>query len=226
MTKYVYGCLSAPEADPRDLQMGDAVAGAVLPSHRLWRHGPILDQGQTPQCVAHAGTAWGNCLPVDDHWQEQVAHDIYAACKKVDGNNEDGTYVRSLAKVLVAAPYARVGKYAFGDIDAARAFVLGVGPVVQGIPWTEGMETPDANGVIHPTGEVVGGHGTCIIGSTGQTDADMAVIQNSWTIKWGLRGLCYILWGELRTVAYGTAGFRPEFMSAIELPLGVAPVAA
>ena len=221
----IYGCKSAPEPDPRDLRLVDACAGAVVPKSRLWRHGPILDQGQTSECVAHAATAWANCLPVDDNWGEDQAHDLYRSCKIVDGEwspasgkpvPQDGTFVRSAAKAL--REVGRIGKYAFGDIDAARLFVLSTGPVVQGIPWLAGMEAPDAKGRIHAAGAVMGGHGTCIIGSTGWTDADDAVIQNSWGIGWAKDGICVITWGELRKAAYGTSGFRPEFMAAAELP--------
>jgi hypothetical protein len=59
------------------------------------------------------------------------------------------------------------------------------GPIIVGTEWTEGMFTPDADGVIVPTGPVAGGHEYEILGWNEETRFFKMV--NSWG-AWGPLG--------------------------------------
>jgi len=184
-------------------------------TERFWDIGPILDQGSTPHCVGFSSAGWGNCLPVDDDWQDKDGHAIYRECKVLDGelDGENGSYVRTAAKVLQNRE--RIDNYAFGSVSDAHRFLLTQGPVVFGIDWYSGMGDPDENGVIRPTGYVAGGHAILAYGA----DENYCHLQNSWGKSWGNDGCCKISWADLET-CFGQWG---EAMAAVELPLDAPP---
>jgi hypothetical protein len=88
------------------------------------------------------------------------------------------------------------------------------GPAVLGINWHEGMWHPDADGFIHPTGSVVGGHAILaravrIVWRNGHGPATMdnvdvqksyVTLRNSWGRDWGLGGDCRITVLELNAL--------------------------
>jgi len=75
----------------------------------------------------------------------------------------------------------------------------------------EGMYTPDADNMIRPTGEVVGGHAYLGLGLTPKGYA----IKNSWGSQWGDNGVAYISLDDFQNIfRYGG-----EAMTAVELPL-------
>lgn len=79
-----------------------------------------------------------------------------------------------------------------------------------GTAWHEGMFSPDANNVIHPTGNVVGGHAYII---DELKDGNLYGIQNSWGNYWGVNGKAYISEGDLASI-FSNGG---EALSAVEL---------
>ena len=183
--------------DDRDYKLADYLKPALGVFAMSWQHGPILDQGASPTCCGHGGAAWGDCLPVDDNWGEDVALALYAECKAIDGDNQDGSTVRSLAKALKAR--GRLSKYAFGTLAEARAFILAQGPVILGIDWTDDMFMPDGSGVVHAGGPVAGGHCLLAFGA----DESYCFLQNSWGTAWGTHGCCKISWADLAKVFAG-----------------------
>lgn len=146
---------------------------------------PILDQGNTGHCVGFTGADWENALPVDDHVQNAAGEDLYYACKVVDGEpgQENGSYVRSLMKVLKAR--GRLTAYAAANtIDEVWAFVANHGPVCWGIGWTNSMFKPDATGLVVPVGPDVGGHAIIQYG----VDGEFGLMLNHWGPDWGVGG--------------------------------------
>jgi hypothetical protein len=87
----------------------------------------------------------------------------------------------------------RIESYYFGTYRQALEFVGNHGTVVIGVNWYEGMNKTDSDGVIAPTGKVVGGHCLLWVGIEGE----YAVLQNSWGIGWGVYGKCRILLSDL-----------------------------
>jgi len=220
--KYGLGRRPSPP-DARDYRLAALVAklepGAQL---RIWpTDADALNQEQTPHCVGAGWCGWGNCLPVDDQFGNDDLHEVYYEAKVYDGqpkgspDAETGSTVRSGAKAMRAR--GRIAAYYFAEsIAEAAEFVANHGPVVLGIDWYEGFTVP-LDGVIVPTGKVIGGH--CILWRG--VDGPYAVLRNSWGKGWGKDGDCRIRLDYL-TVIWAHQG---EAAAATEAPLAApAPV--
>lgn len=209
-----FGCIPSPP-DERDYKLADYLVPTSVDA-RIWQIGPTLDQNPTPQCVAFGFTDWGNCLPVDDGWSADYAHDFYAACKRIDGYAGDGTYPRVAAKVMQQR--GRMNRYAFGNLQEMKAFILASGPVPFAVAWNSGMGSPNGEGVVSPS---AGGFPLehCVLAYG--ADPTYLYFQNSWGTGWGVNGTAKITWTDLATAwtVYG------EACAAVELPLGTpAPI--
>src|SRR5574337_1891017 len=109
---------------------------------------------------------WGNTEPTADTYVESDARAIYYEATVIDGSpdnpdspggGQQGSTVRSGAKAMQNR--GKLKNYAFtSSLDTAIKWVQAQGPVVVGSDWTNDMFTPDANGLVRPTGAVVGGH--------------------------------------------------------------------
>jgi len=202
--------------DERDYKLANYLKPVTLPVSTFWDRGhAVLDQKDTGHCVGFGWAQWGNTLPVNDNFLAIDAHNIYYEAKAIEGDpkGEDGAYGRDGAKAMKAR--GRLNAYAFGDINDARQFLLTQGPVCFGLDWYEGMFTPDAQGVIRPTGKVKGGHWIVAYGC----DANYVYFENSWGSDWGIDGTCKMEW---RDVAY-LMSQQGEACAAVELPLPVVP---
>ncbi len=166
---------------------------AVSPSVRFkyYTTGPVLDQGDTPQCVAYATVQFLMTGPIVNKYPAGPS-DLYAQCQLVDewaGTVHDGTTVRAAMKVLQNKGYVSGYNWAY-DIGTVVNYVLTRGPMVLGTNWSEDMFNPDKKGFIRYTGTVVGGHSYMLKG----INLDLACpdgtkgafrIQNSWGMHWG-----------------------------------------
>lgn len=116
----------------------------------------------------------------------------------------EGTSVISAAKHLKNATLYKEYRWAFSLNDVLLA--LGYeGPGVLGCNWREGMMTPDADGFIKPTGEVVGGHAILIRG----VDVTRKIVRltNSWGKTWGKSGDCFMTFADLEFVLKDSGEF-------------------
>ncbi|HEY5473260.1 MAG TPA: C1 family peptidase [Candidatus Limnocylindrales bacterium] len=199
--------------DDRDYKLATYLHPSFGITQMYWGVGPVLDQGDSGHCVGFGFADWGNTLPVDDDYSGADGDAIYYECKVIDGEprQEDGTSVRSGAKAMKQR--GRLAAYAFGSLPDAKTFLLNHGPVVFGIDWYDGMFTPNASGVVRPTGSVAGGHGIAAYGA----DATYCYLQNSWGTSWGQGGKCKITWADL-AVCMANGG---EACAAVELPVFV-----
>lgn len=163
---------------------------AVQSKSKLWKPGPSIDQKQTPHCVGFSGENWQLCSPTMDPLPQVVPGDVlYAECKNVDGDNQDGSTTNSLLKVLRDRGMIEKWVWAY-NVNVIKAWILSRGPVFLGSYWMEGMMRPDANGFIAPSYAAVGGHETLITGYRASSDAFR--IKNSWGDAWGDKGSCWI----------------------------------
>lgn len=90
-------------------------------------------------------------------------------------------------------------RWAFSINDVILSLIY-IGPVVLGIYWYESMcEAP--NGILTPSGMLVGGHCLTAIGfytSHKDLDGDAGILlQNSWGREWGKEGLALIRVNDL-----------------------------
>lgn len=162
---------------------------------KLWPDALQLDQGQTPHCVGFAWAQWGNSEPVVDEFQNGDGHALYYECKIIDGEPqaENGSQTRSGAKAMQQR--GKLGEYVFAKTTAEiTAWILKMGPVVVGTDWDGQMFHPDANGYLHPNGQVEGGHEWLLLGyddgdpNSYRDKEPFYTMQNSWGLGWGERG--------------------------------------
>lgn len=147
--------------DDRDAAYSLRAITAPLPERTTpWQIGPVLDQGQTPECVAYTGREWLNAEPQNypdpNNPSPQQLYDLAQANDGIAGPHE-GSNDRGLMKGLQSL--GLVGDFHWAaNVDDAIQYLLTTGTLMCGSNWTQGMFTPDSNGFIWPLGPVEGGH--------------------------------------------------------------------
>ena len=196
MADYGLGAHPSPP-DPRDFPLELPPLTAPLPKRYVWAGlGPLLNQGNTPECVAysHVGLKqWeekrdGNgIVPFDPDW-------LYRECKRIDGMpGTDGTTGRAAMKVLkaqgcatkghpeMAVHYRIAAYYAVPlSVDSIKRAILAYGPVTTGEEWPYSWFSPVHNVVPKPAGGIAGGHETLRYGWDDDAAGGSWYIRNSW----------------------------------------------
>lgn len=187
------------------------------PRSHTWPCDQHYDQGPDGSCVGHAWAHELRAKPVViDDIDHAFALWIYKTAQKYDewpGTNYDGTSVLAGAKVIQGRPPAMpegrglMGEYRwiFGDIDDLIKTLGYFGPVVLGTNWYAGMMDADADGFIHRTGDMVGGHAILIKGvklapKTKPATSGAVRLHNSWGESWGQGGDCWLSIADLETL--------------------------
>jgi hypothetical protein len=203
-----------PRFDPRskNFPVRATLRSSIRRRNKLWKVGPILDQGYEGACVGFGWTAEALSTPVAVrlHWMrvevprdpDKFARLVYRNAQRIDewaGEDYEGTSVLAGAKAMKQFGLLREYRWAF-NIEQVADAVLSKGPVVIGIPWYEGMyEAP--NGVLRRSGALVGGHCLLVVGyhvaDPELGGEDGFVLQNSWGASWGKNGLAKIKKSEL-----------------------------
>jgi hypothetical protein len=165
-------------------------------NHR--HYGGILDQGQLGSCTGNAAAQARNTAPLhktgDTALTEKDALAIYELATKIDGfpgqypPDDTGSSGLAAAKALLQKGLITSYKHAF--TVAAALTALQKDPVITGVNWYEGFDTPDDNGLVEISGQIRGGHEICVVGfEKGDTlDSSRLKILNSWGTSWGLNG--------------------------------------
>lgn len=165
---------------------------------KLWSISVTLDQGQEGECVGHG---WAHCLAADPDpnpvvgtttLQNPEAEHLYERAQFFDGSKPDeqsGASVGGGAKAVQEQSYATAFHWMTSVADV-QAAVLDLGPVVLGINWYADMMDVDAQGLVHPTGRLAGGH--CLIDRGYDPATGLHTLHNSWGASWGLSGDCLI----------------------------------
>jgi hypothetical protein len=152
-----FGRLVAP-ADARDLNYPiraamhqiHALGAKPTPRKRDYVDGPLLDQGNAPQCVGYSTRDFINGAPiVTKVGVGPSATEIYKGAQGLDewpGSNYDGTSVRGAMKYLQEQKL--ISSYVWGQtVDAAIEWMNGgYGTVLVGTNWYAEMSDVDANG--------------------------------------------------------------------------------
>ncbi len=191
------------------------VAPKVLPQRHLFHRGPVLDQGQTPRCVAFAWTDFLTCGPIGNKLaKDPDPQKVYDLAQELDEFADtppgDGTSVRGGAKALTQLGY--LNGYAFAESveEIANAIWSGATPVVMGTSWLEGMDDTEkfaGHDFIRATGEELGGHAYLAYGvdrnvSCPDGTKGAVRLQNSWGVQWGNNGGMWISLGDLATLLH------------------------
>jgi hypothetical protein len=168
-----FGRLVAPK-DARDLNFRMVTARAQIideigkpkPRKRAYQDGPLLDQGQTPQCVGYSTRGFLDGAPIMSKPNEgPSATTIYKMAQDNDewpGNNYDGTSVRGAMKALQKA--GQISSYVWGQtVEHAIAWMNdGYGTCLVGTNWYAEMSDVDSDGFMRepPTSlsTPIGGH--------------------------------------------------------------------
>jgi hypothetical protein len=174
---------------------------APLRSIQHERHVPIFDQGSLGSCTGNAAvgciatglfydTITDLDVPEIRTLDEAAAVYVYGAATSVDPfpgtypPQDTGSDGLSVAKVLQRVGAISGYEHAFG-IDQALAALMTV-PLIVGTTWLSGMYEPDAEGIVHPTGTVEGGHEYVM--DSYNADRHLIGFTNSWGPYWGQRG--------------------------------------
>jgi C1A family cysteine protease len=217
-----------------------APAKAPSVSHRRWFAPAVLDQGNTPECVAFASTAYLMAGPVTNpqelegrKWERTGIDTLYALCQKVDGIAEphEGTTVRAAMKVLQSETFVTEYLWAYTIADVVN-WILTTGPMVFGTDWLNSMFEPrDFHGTpfinYDPASGLAGGHAYLVFGADNAKvcpDGSIGALemQNSWGTSWGRGGRAYL---SYRTAAALLAEWG-EAACAREVKMKPAPSAA
>ena len=191
--------------DPRSR---DYPADATQPIKSIaWlRRSPIFDQGNVGSCTGNAAAGW---LATDSLHRvgradvtEDVALKIYSKATHLDRvkgvypPDDTGSSGLAVAKAmralgLTTGPY----RHAFGLDHMLSALQLS--PVLVGITWLTGCDTPGKDGIASYRGKVRGGHE--ILADEIDTDAELVWFQNSWGTGWGRHGRFALSFSDVTT---------------------------
>jgi hypothetical protein len=209
----------------RDIKVRGAVLGEKPFRSYTWSVNQWLDQGQEGRCVefglCHEMLARPVVCPRGDIDQILAERSIYWPAQQED-QWEGGSYPGAspvyegtsvLAGARVAARLGYYDEYRWGlDVEDMARMVGYKGPAVIGVNWYTGMFDTDAQGWLHTTGTVEGGH--CLLAFAvkvvwkegrvsnlpGAVDYDLSYFRlwNSWGPDWGVRGTAKISWTDMK----------------------------
>jgi hypothetical protein len=203
------------EHDPRsrayDIEPADHTPGP--PRAVLWRRlSPILDQGDLGSCTGNAMAGWLGSEPYSEtvtdaaRYGEQFAVDLYEEATRID--RVPGAYppIDTGSTGLAVAKAARrqrlITGYRWAFTTAGLIHALQEGPVIVGVAWYEGFDTPDEHGLVAIAGEIRGGHEFLIRGFQPRPGIEgVFIADNSWGSDWGQGGsFCFTThtWAQLR----------------------------
>ncbi len=196
-----------PQFDPRSLSYGimdatpdgiDLRTREIISKVRIKAKGPHLDQGREGSCVGNGFTNVmryepniGDLSKYDEHF---AVTEIYRPAQKEDefpGEEPEmsGTSLIAALKVAKRKGFIKEFRWAF-NLEQMCIGIGYYGAAMIGVNWYQGMERPDKDGFIYPTGRVMGGHCVAVVGCN--KDTKLFRIVNSWGNGWGDNGECYI----------------------------------
>jgi hypothetical protein len=187
--------------DDRSRAYALAPMGAPIVSVRHNHIGPVLNQGNLSSCTGNAMTQCLMTLPLwRNGWAftENDAVSLYSLATQIDpfaGSyppSDTGSDGLSVCKAAQQRGFISSYAHAFGLQASLES--LTQQPDITGTPWLQSMYYPDADGRVHPTGGVVGGHEYLRIGV--DAESHHVWFLNSWGDGWGQGGLFYMTWDD------------------------------
>ena len=182
------------QPDPRDAGYRVRSLGIALPKpvNKSWTTGPILDQGNTSECVRYGITQLLQTRNIQRKHALDLTRDLYPWAQANDGIPlpHDGTTVRAGLQYARKTLGVVASFHAIYSMDELLAWLSTSGPVVVGTEWLTGMDVPDAKGYAEPTGRSRGGHCHLLTRLAYPVTQARRFIEdtNSWSEAWGLGG--------------------------------------
>jgi len=181
------------------------------PRGYTWRCDAWLDQGTEGACVgfsmAHELAArpavvlgMSNQFAREQvYWEAQRTDQWSGGAYPGARPRYEGTSVLAGVKVLQSLGFIREYRWAFGLQDLILAVGHG-GPAVLGVNWYSGMYDPDHDGMLRPTGDLVGGHAILCHGVS--VSGRFFKVHNSWGRSWGLNGEALVSWNDMERLLH------------------------
>lgn len=195
--------------DERSRQFAFPTEGLTVQTVKHLRHIPILDQGQVGSCTGNAGIGdlavdpLFGALPGSPRYalDESGALKLYSDAEVIDGDgpyppNDNGSSGLSIAKALKNAGLISGYQHTF-SLDAALK-ALSVTPFIFGTNWYDSMFNPDADGRVHISGSIAGGHE--IMCRECDAENQRVWFDNSWGESWGVGGRFYLTFEDFGTL--------------------------
>lgn len=199
-----------PQFDPANMRfLAVRSIEAKAPRSYTWALDYWLDQGQDGACVGFSFAHDGLARPVRlNGINEQYAREkIYWEAQKIDqwsggaypGASPfyEGTSVLAGAKAAQSLGHFQTYEWAYNVSDLILA-VGYKGPAVLGVNWRQGMWDTDADGYIHPTGDIQGGH--AILCRQVSLKGRFFLLHNSWGKSWGVNGTAKVSFDDMATI--------------------------
>lgn len=199
-----------PEYDERNESF--LVRGALRPASQWVRvrwtvpHVLRLDQGQEGACVGFSQIQSlegppSRYRPGSNELGVAEARKVYHLARTLDSfPDEDGEGTSVLAGCKAGVQLGHIRKYLWcRSIQDVIQSIQSVGPIVYGTYWHKDMFDPDDHGVLHVSGDIVGGHAYMLDGYTpnlsimGKQYGPALTVQNSWGTSWGREGRAFLL---------------------------------
>lgn len=158
-----------------------------------------LDQGQEGACTGFGEANVLACSPYQKPMTNYTAQDLYHEARRQDeweGEDYEGSSVNGAMKAGRALGYITRWHWCLNTLELRHA-LSHHGAVEAGTNWYEGMWEPDKDGVLHVTGDVVGGHAWCIDGYKTLPGQVLYHMSNSWGKTWGVDGGAWIAQADM-----------------------------
>lgn len=203
---------------------------------------PIFDQGNVGACTAFAGLG---CLGTGAFYNEATmnavskanykfnngaAMELYRQVTKIDefkGSyppDDTGSSGNAVGKLFKQLGFIKGWKHGF-SLEAAMQ-ELQSRPVITGVPWYAGMDRPDANGFVNPTGQLKGGHEFVVSGIN--MEREYVDCDNSWSDRFGVKGsfkMTFDVWQDLLSQRGDITAFEPlDVVAPTPTPTPTPPV--
>ena len=153
---------------------------------------PILDQGQTPKCVAYSVASvldWRKNLREGDNNGGQFNINTIYDCRK--DKNVDGMSIKealSFIKNTGVNGYKIKGFAMVGSLEVLKRAIISNGPCLAA------MMVKSSNPDFWNGSEMLGGHCITIVGY----NKNGFILRNSWGISWGKHGYTLLLYKDFR----------------------------
>jgi hypothetical protein len=184
--------------DPRSLRY---LVPAAQPATTTWeRVTPVLDQGNLGSCVGNAFTGvlgsdvYIDTVPAGVKLDEAFAVKLYSLATQLDDYPgqypPEDTGSDGLSGAKAVQQDALASGYTHATSLGQCYGMIARGPFAVGVAWHAGMDEPTAEGVVHATGPIRGGHEFEVLNYDAAKGLWEAV--NSWGDSWAKGGHFYI----------------------------------